>query len=431
MRLGSRSRIEKTASVAPTKPAAKCSARRRLQSVRVREPERGQQQGRELRPARQRHGHAAGERRRAEPEAPHEERGHDRVVRVGVQRVRGEGEREPAEGERHSQSLPAEAPAHEEEAEDGDQVERDRRRMGSRKRIPLSVPEQDEDGRDVDDVGHRPVGVAAGVGGLAAAVRLDPVARRPLRVRRPARPAGVVDRHVAVRGLAVEQPVAADHARVAHVDDAVGILDVEPDAQAPEEDGDGGQQPHRPRERRVEGAAAEADPRGADREVRKRRRPQRGRAEHVALIEAPQREAERHEREQVQRVPGAQAPPVDQAEDEDDAERNPGPPCVQDLPAERADPAPGHAPGDLRAGPGLDHAAVGIGDLPERDLAGAPRPDLHLPQARGLVERRIGLRIRRVAVEPVRHLRIRRGSARARGARRGGHPPGPARTAHS
>ena len=185
-----------------------------------------------------------------------------------------------------------------------------------------------------------------------------------------------------------------------------GILDVEPDAQAPEEDGDGGQQPHRPREGRVEGAAAEADPRGADREVRKRRRPQRGRAEHVALIEAPQREPERHEREQVQRVPGAQAPPVDQAEDEDDAERSPGPPRVQDLPAERADPAPGHAPGHLRAGPGLDHAAVGIGDLPERDLAGTPRPDLHLPQARGLVERRIRLRIRRVAVEPVRHLRI-------------------------
>ena len=287
--------------------------------------------------------------------------------------------------------------------------------MGSRKRIPLSVPEQDEDGRDVDDVGHRPVGVAAGVGGLAAAVRLDPVTRRPLRVRRPARPAGVVDRHMAVRDLAVEQPVAADHARVANVDDAVRVLDVEPDAQAPEEDGDGRQQPHRPRDGRVEGAAAEPDPRGADREVRKRRRPQRGRAEHVALIEAPQREPERHEREQVQRVPGAQAPPIDQAEDEDDAERSPGPPRVHHLPPNEPTRPRAMPQATCGPGPGLDHAAVGIGDLPERDLAGTPRPDLHLPQARGLVERRVRLRFRRVALEPVRHLRIRRGSARAHG----------------
>ena len=225
---------------------------------------------------------------------------------------------------------------------------------GSESHFPLQSSV--EHGRHVDDVGGRAVGVAARVRRLAAAVRLDPVADLPSESARPARPGRVLDRHVPVRGLAVEDPVAADHAGVADVDHPVGVLDVEPDAQPAEEDGDGGEQPHRPRERRVEGAAAEADPRGADGEVRERRRPERGRAEDVALVEAPQREAERDEREQVERVPGAQAAPVDEAEDEDDAERDPRPPRVQDLAAERADPAAGHPPGDLRAGPRLEHA---------------------------------------------------------------------------
>ena len=61
------------------------------------------------------------------------------------------------------------------------------------------------------------------------------VADVPLGVGRAAGFAGRV-RHVAVRRLAVEDPIAADHAGEADVDDASRGLQVEPDPEAAEED---------------------------------------------------------------------------------------------------------------------------------------------------------------------------------------------------
>ena len=308
--------------------------------------------------------------------------------------------------------VPAEAAADEEEAEDDDQVEGDRRRVGSRKRVPLAGPE-----RGRARPGRR---------------RGRPSARRCRRGRwrtrsgrssgsshgsSPSESAGphdrprVVDRHVAVRRLAVEDPVAADHARVADVDDAAGILEVEPDPQAAEEDGDRREQPDRPRERRVEGAAAEADPRRADDEVRERRRPERGAPNTSPRLKNQQREPERqraragravcHERSRRRSMRPRTKTTLSEVQVHQ---------AFRTLPPNEPTRPARHAPRHLRAGPRLDHAAVGIVDLPERDLAGTPRPDLHLPPPRRLVERRIRLRIRRVAVEPVRHLRDRRGT---------------------
>ena len=61
--------------------------------------------------------------------------------------------------------------------------------------------------------------------------------------------------------------------------------------------------------------------------------------------------------------------PVDEPEEEDDAERDPHPPGVEDLAAERADPPSRHPPRDLRAGARLRHPAVAVLDLAEGDLA--------------------------------------------------------------
>ena len=105
-------------------------------------------------------------------------------------------------------------------------------------------------------------------------------------------------------------------------------------------------------------------------------------------------------------MPRAEPPPVDEPEEEHDAERDPRPPRVQHLAAERPDAPPRHAPGDLRARPGLGHAAVAVLDLAERDLPGLARPDLHRPAPGRDVERRLGRRVRRIPVEPGGDLRV-------------------------
>ncbi len=75
--------------------------------------------------------------------------------------------------------------------------------------------------------------------------------------------------------------------------------------------------------------------------------------------------------EQVDRVPRENAAPVDEPEEEDDAERRPHPPGVEDLAAERADPPSRHPPRDLRARcSASDTRPSAVLDLPEGDLAG-------------------------------------------------------------
>ena len=111
------------------------------------------------------------------------------------------------------ESRPAEPPSDEREPEQREQVPEDRRRVRGRQRVPLAAPAEDEVAGQVGEVGDGAVGVAARVRALAAAVRLDAVAHLARRVRRAALRAVVLDREVAVRALAVPDPVGADHAR--------------------------------------------------------------------------------------------------------------------------------------------------------------------------------------------------------------------------
>src|SRR5205823_11003868 len=81
----------------------------------------------------------------------------------------------------------------------------------------------------------------------------------PARLQLLAVRADLLDREVAPRRLALHDPLAADHARVADVDH-VGLLDVEPDAEAGEEDRRAEQDPDGPAWRARRAPVREADP---------------------------------------------------------------------------------------------------------------------------------------------------------------------------
>ena len=102
---------------------------------RVRRPERGHEERRELGPAGQSHSGAARPAGGRQPEADEEKRGHDHVVRIRVQRVRGERIGRPREREQDGESRPAEAEADRTRDDDGEQVEGDGRRA-RRERVP-------------------------------------------------------------------------------------------------------------------------------------------------------------------------------------------------------------------------------------------------------------------------------------------------------
>ena len=127
-----------------------------------------------------------------------------------------------------------------------EEVERDRGRVRGGQLVPPPGPAEDEHGGHVGEIGDRPVRVAARIRRLAAAVRLDPVAYLAVGVGPAAGLQVVRHRHRPVRRLAVEDPVAADHAGVADVDHAAAVVDVEPDAESDEEERGDGERPDGP-----------------------------------------------------------------------------------------------------------------------------------------------------------------------------------------
>ena len=168
-----------------------------------------------------------------QPEAPDQERGHDRVVRVRVRRVERERIRRPRERQRRRQprrrrsaGRRVASPARQSASKRSEVA------MSGPELVPLARPAEDRVSGYIREVGDRPVGVAARVGRLAAPVRLDPLANLSLRVRRAAGRPVVLHRHVPVRHLAVGDPVGADDTREADVDHAALRLDVEADPES-------------------------------------------------------------------------------------------------------------------------------------------------------------------------------------------------------
>ena len=362
-------------------------------SRRVGQPERRQQQGRELRPAGERDGGPTPRGGGAGPEAPDERRRHDRVVRVRVEDVRGERVREPGEREHRGEARAAEAQADEHEPEHDQEIEGNRRGMRRRERVPSARPAERQHRGHVGEVGDRAVRVAPRVRGLAAAVLLDALADLPVRVRRATGSAAVLDGHVAVGGLAVEDPVGADHAGVADVDHAARRLEVEADPEAGKEDGRCDEQPDRPDRRGRVTAPAEPDPQGARQEVA------RGGAASGALRKISPRLKNQSERPNESSTSRSSVCSDLSRRRSTSPTRNrtlngePHPPCVQRLAAERARAAARHLPRDLRAGPSLRDETVGVRDLARGDLPGCARPDVHRPAPRRTIEDRIGARV--------------------------------------
>ena len=219
----------------------------------------------------------------------------------------------------------------------------------------------------------------------------------------------------------------ADHAGEADVDHAPLRLDVQPDAEAGEEDACGREQPHRP-DRRATSAAARSrraiqtqrPSRYDERRIGERRAP-----EDLALVEEPQRDREREQREQVE-VPQRERPAqVGEPERGRRAQKlSQSQTLLIVLPPKAPGAAACHRPGDLRPGPRLRHLAGAVVDLAEHDLARLARPGLHDPLVRSRAVLGVRLRLRRVAVEPVGDLRGGRGS-RSPAPRSGARRPRP------
>ena len=313
--------MRKAASVVPTNASAKRFALGHPPAVRVREPERREQQPGELRPARERDRRAARPGGGGEPEAPDQERGHDRVVRVRVRGVERERIRRPRERERRAEPRPAEAPPDEREPDQAERVEEERGRMRGPELVPLPGPAEDRVAGQVGQVRHRPVGVAARVGGLAAPVGLDPLADLPLRVGAAARLQAPLLGHVPVGHLPVRDPLRADDSGEADVDDAALGLHVQADPEAAEEDGGARQQPDRPDRRRGPRRAVPArDPDTPSEQVEQRRIGERSAPEDLALVEEAKRDREREQGEEVEVAQRERAPQVGEADEEGRAE---------------------------------------------------------------------------------------------------------------
>src|SRR5688500_18324280 len=374
--------------------------------LRIGRPQRRDRERCELRPAGER-GEAAPQRRLGrEEEADDEQRRKNRVVRVRARRVLRERIRRPRERERRSEALSAEAPADECEPEYAEDVERDRGEVRGGKVVPLAGPAEQQVARDVGEVGHRAVRVAAVVRGLAAPVRLHALADLPLRVGRSACLEISLDRHVAVRRLTVDDAVGADHTRVADVDHG-GALDVQPDAKAGEEDRARDQHPDRPGRTGGLESSSGADPGHARDHVEKRRVRERDAREDVASVEEPERDREREQREQIEVPQRERTTEVGEPDEEEQAEAEPDERLVDVAAAEGAWAAARHLPRDLRAGPGLGHETRAVFDPSVGDLAGLAPPHLDPPHAVLVVE--LGLHrsaLPRVALQPVPDLGV-------------------------
>ena len=160
----------------------------------------------------------------------------------------------------------------------------------------------------------------------------------------------------------------------------------------------------------------EADPEPAHDDPDEQRVEERHRREDVAVVEEPQRRRRREQEEQVEVAQRERPPPVREPDEEDEAERAPDPRVVDRRAAERAGRAARHPPRDLRAGPGLRHAAASRRrTLPCAISPALAPPDLHRPARRLRVVRLLVAAARvRVAREPGRDLRVALEDARAR-----------------
>ena len=178
----------------------------------------------------------------------------------------------------------------------------------------------------------------------------------------------VVLGEVAVQPVAVGQPVGADDARVADVDD-VGVRDVEPDAKADEEEqpDDQPRRRHEQAQRIAAAAAPQPDPQHAREQVDQQRIGERHRDVDVGVVEEGHADPEGHEHGEVEVAHPQQPAPIDERHDEEQRERDPHERRV-DLAPERAGVAAGHRPRHLRPRPRLRHATAVVADVDLRDL---------------------------------------------------------------
>ena len=249
----------------------------------------------------------------------------------------------------------AEAQADQEEREHREQVERDRGRVRRRQRVPLPAPREDRDRRHVREIRDRAVRVAPldrrPRSGRSSGCARAPAPRRPsARTARGRRAAACSRTAPGRRGCG-----RADDAREADVDDPARCLDVQADPEPEKEDGRGREHPGRPDGRERGPTPAEADPETAREQVDENRVDERDAPEDLAAVVEGERDGEPEQHEEIEVRDRERASEIGEAEEEDEAERQPDDGLQERLPAEGALAPACHLPRDLRPGPHLRH----------------------------------------------------------------------------
>ena len=281
------------------------------------------------------------------------------VVRVRLECERGVRIRRPGERERDSQVSAlrprAQSPAEHEQPEQREQVERDRRPVPGCQVARLGVRSENALEREVEQVVHRPVGVAVLVVSRESAA-IEPVTRG--------------------------DPVRPDDARVPDVDHA-RVRHVQRDAEAHQEqdcEREPGDRDQRHEAASARPARAEPDPQHPHEQVREHGVHERHRDRDLPAVEEEVRRTEGEQREQVE-VQHAERPPrVHERQQEEHAQRQPHVRCVE-LAAELPRIAARHLPRDLPARPRLHHRATQVVHDHLRALL-ATLEEAHLPPER-------------------------------------------------
>ena len=271
-----------------------------------------------------------------------------------------------------------EARAEQQQPDDHEQVGGDRGGVRRRQVVPAPTPRQCLLEGDVEQVVERAVGVA------------------PLDVDREA---------LAVERIAVDDPVGADHARVAHVDH-VRVEHVQADAGG-EQDHQGHRQP-RDRQMRDQATLPRLRPHSreenADEQVTEHRVHERHRDADLAPVEEDVRDPEGEQYGQVQVEQPRRPAQVDERKQEQRAQGQPDVRGVE-LAAEGSVVAARHRPGDLMTRPLLEDRAAAVIHAHLDDLVAVPE-EAHLPAARAV---HVGGRPEPTAPPLVAHLVRARG----------------------
>ena len=379
---GSSRRIEKASTVAAANAAREARDPAELGNG-IRRPERRDEQRAELRPAGERDRRPARPVRRDEQESEQEERGHDRVVRVGVQRVRRERVAPPRRrrAARRAAGLRT-------AGRPGRARARRAGRTRSRSRAPRAAsPTSRSTGRQ-----RRPGRTRGTTPGPYVSPRSIAASQRPfVWMRSRTCPSESFGPHGSRSPRCGMFPYGASPSRIRLAPTTPasptsitprGVSRLSPTRKPSRKTAAAASTQVGQTERERRTASTEPDPQPAREQVDEHRVDERDAPEDLAAVEERERDGEAEQREEVEVSHRERPAQIGEPEEEDQAEAEPDVRPQERLAAERALASASHLPCDLWPGPRLRDAPGRVLDDGLRDLPGLARPHLDEPRAR-------------------------------------------------